>query len=100
MSFLDLLKKTVKTPTRSVELLVIFADGNGKIIKDLLQKYKNQSTSKGHLASRRNKNEGRDLELSMETSVRYKTRERMPLNLKHEQMPRQKCSVKIKIIWN
>ena len=28
----------------------------------------------------------------METSVRYKTREKMPLNLKHEQMPRQRCA--------
>ena len=30
----------------------------------------------------------------METSVRYKMRERMPLNLKHEQIPRQRCGKK------
>ena len=34
------------------------------------------------------------LEPSMETSVRYKTQERMPLNLKHEQMPRQRFKKK------
>ena len=34
-------------------------------------------------------------ELSMETSVRYKTRERMPLNLKYEQMPRQRCEKRV-----
>ena len=47
------------------------------------------STLKSRRTTGRHKNEGKDLELFIETSVRCKTRERMPLNLEREQLPGQ-----------